>query len=370
VKKLKWTDYNFNLLNALINKYRNSGEIAVFDFDNTVICRDIGETTIGQMIIDGSLTRESIMRFKPIEFLYDGSIVSYSPESSLLTYYEKFLLATKHQAHDENYYENAYAFMVKILAGMTPLDIKNATIKTFSNEIAIADYENERSETTLNSQEGSPFYRLPFFYPEMVDLIGNLLVNGLQVFIVSASNVWAIRTMVSILNQKLKIEFGQEIPLKNVIGSSMLLHDEKKQLYKDYPLCLSNEKYEKLEDSVLQCYRLTNEVSNPISTYYGKIAAIFKYIGKIPVLAAGDSINDLPMLAYAKHALFISRLENPEYLHMLDAMAKHYFIIQPTLYQRSAGFVTNIDEVSQRLSSITPEIAESISLLQQFNLCR
>jgi len=189
-----WNHHTKERLLEIINSGRDQNLPVVFDFDNTIICRDIGEATLE--VLSKTELRSSF---------------------DIIKHYENLLNSTKHQILDSSPYANAYAWAVQVMQGLTPLEIIKATKQAYDNESAFRDHLDLRSETKMKH------FRRPYFYPEMIDLIGAFLENKYDVYIVSASNIWSVRWMASKLNQKLKQSgFKGEIDLKNVIGVSTL----------------------------------------------------------------------------------------------------------------------------------------------------
>jgi len=325
-----WNHHTKERLLEIINSGRDQNLPVVFDFDNTIICRDIGEATLE--VLSKTELRSSF---------------------DIIKHYENLLNSTKHQILDSSPYANAYAWAVQVMQGLTPLEIIKATKQAYDNESAFRDHLDLRSETKMKH------FRRPYFYPEMIDLIGAFLENKYDVYIVSASNIWSVRWMASKLNQKLKQSgFKGEIDLKNVIGVSTLLKNNKNVLFKDMPLATNNFKYKNLDEDQLKKYTLTDQINYPLTGYYGKVANILKWIGKRPYFIAGDSPNDHPMLKFSKYKLWIARLEKLDYQKKTIQIIKNdkSWIIQPTLYKKSSGFVRDQIELKRRFHGHTSNV--------------
>lgn len=97
--------------------------------------------------------------------------------------------------------------------------------------------------------------------PEMVELVQALRAVGVEVWIVSASNRWLVRQAM--------VDFG--VPPERVLA---------------------------IHTRVVEG-RLTAELVEPVTNLDGKVRAIEQSIGVTPLLAAGNSANDAPMLAIA-----------------------------------------------------------------------
>lgn len=342
-------------LERLIAENAFQGKKAVFDFDNTSICRDIGEATFATMVQEGQLTKENISRDITPSFVLGDKTVSLDTAASLPEFYEEFLSATKHQVAEKTPYSNSYAWVVQILAGMTPAEILPFSEKAFSNNVALQDMgAADLKETKING------YRKPFFYPEMVDLYGVLLKNGYDVYICSASNIWTVRWMVTEnLNALLEEKHGKGVKIApdHVIGVSVLLRDKRDgKLYKDPLLVRSNPKYAAMDREELSQYELTSQIVYPITGYFGKVANILKYVTKErPFLIGGDSPNDLPMLDRSENRLWITRLEKMGYqkstiAQMKDSLPGNW-LIQPVLYKKSPGFVSDQKDLDGRFTA-------------------
>ncbi|MFN8369437.1 MAG: hypothetical protein U0T83_02295 [Bacteriovoracaceae bacterium] len=227
----------------------------------------------------------------------------------------------------------------------------------------MADFKNLNSQTLISGTKDQTFYRVPFFYPEIVELMNELSDNNIDIYIISASNIWTVRFMVlAYLNKKLT----KKIKPQNVIGTSTLILDEQFKLYKDMSLVLENEKYANLDLNELKKYKLTQEIAHPLTCYHGKVTAMMKYIKRTPLLVSGDSSNDFPMLNYSKYKLWIARLDSPDYQLEAKQNFNDTWCIQPTLVKKSPGFVSSIQELSERFGgekNIPTDVTKSLEIL-------
>ncbi|MBW1646030.1 MAG: haloacid dehalogenase-like hydrolase [Deltaproteobacteria bacterium] len=355
-------------LEKLIAAHAGQGKICIFDFDNTTLCRDIGEATMAALNQAGVLTKEKHNKCIDVEFDLKGKKISMATVKNLPEYYEDFLSATKHHALESTPYENGYGWVVQIMAPMSPADWLPYTEKAFGNGIGEQDSKSpDLHETKING------YRMPFFYPEMVDLYGVLLKNGYKVYISSASNVHTVRWMVlNQLNPRIQALHGKDlaIPPENVIGISCLMNDDRTgKLCKDPYLVRENKKYAYLDKEELSHYHLTPQICHPMNGYYGKLANIMKYITKQrPFLIGGDSSNDLPMLNYAENRIWITRLEKMGYQKTLvkamgEALPGQWFI-QPVLYKKAPGFVSTESDLDRRLAAKPDKLAKAKKVVE------
>lgn len=349
----KWWPAVKTRLEILISENAGKNKKVVFDFDNTIICRDIGEATFASLVRDKKLTLTNIQTNVSPSFTLANKTLSLKNCQDLTTYYEGFLSVTRHQSRDTSLHANAYAWVVQIMAGMTPADIVLYTEKAYDKGIARKDSTDANLHVSkING------YPQPFFYPEMVDLLGVLLENHFDVYIISASNVWTVRWMViQNLNPQIQARHGKGIGITpdHIFGINTLLKDRRTgKLYKDPILVKENQAYASLEIEELTHYELTCQIVYPLTAYFGKTAAILKHVTiSRPFLVAGDSSNDHPMLNLAENRLWIGRLEKEDYQETTIALIKQSlpgtWLIQPVLYKISPGFVSCGGNLNERL---------------------
>lgn len=323
-----WTPNNKKALEKLISSNANQNQFAVFDFDNTTLCRDIGEATLDQLILDHKVEiNNSILGLSP-------AIQQGDSFPGIIEYYEALLGATKHQKNDEMLHSNGYMWATQVLAGLNLDTILAETEKAFDNNSAASDLQT-------GNQTKLKHYARPFFYPEMVDLMGNLLKNGINVYIISASNIWTVRYMVlKHLNRILEQKYGVSIKPENVFGISTLMRNSQDgKLYKDAYLVQTNKTYANLKKEELEKFTPTVMSAFPLSAYAGKTATILQFIsGQKPLLTAGDSPNDIPMMRIAKNRLWIERLDKKDYKKKILNENFENILFQPTLNKKNAGF--------------------------------
>ncbi|BBM87907.1 haloacid dehalogenase-like hydrolase [Candidatus Uabimicrobium amorphum] len=334
-------------LEKLIADNAHKNKKVVFDFDNTMICRDIGEAMFVTMAMDQKL---QLHRDLHPSFVFAGKKHGAAYTKDIVTYYENYLAMSK-DMDDETPYANGYAWLAQVMRGISPGEVVTYTQKAFAGNIARHDQE-KNTQTTIRG------YRRPFFYPEMVDLAGRLLYNGYDVYVISASNIWTVRWMVTKkLNKRIQKKFGKHLGIAadHVIGVSVLLKDRRdNKLYKDAYLVKNNNAYAAMNAEELENYTLTPEITYPLTGYFGKVANIFKYVSqRRPFLVCGDSPNDFPMLNWGQNRLFITRLEKIDYqkklVEQINKSLPGKWLLQPTLYKKSPGFVSSRREIELRL---------------------
>jgi phosphoserine phosphatase len=260
-------------LEALIAANANQEKVCVFDFDNTTLCRDIGEATMAAMNEAGKLTKKTCNKAIAPEFVLKGKKITLATSNNLMDYYEDFLSATSHHEMETTPYENGYGWVVQAMAPGTPADWLKYTKKAYAKGKSINDAKDPKlNETKING------YRVPFLYPEMVELYGVLLSNGYDVYVMSASNVHTVRYIVkNYLNPQIRKSFGEKLGVApdHVLGVSLLMNDDRTgELVKDPYLVKENKKYADLDEKELSHYHLTNQICYPMTGYFGKLANI------------------------------------------------------------------------------------------------
>jgi phosphoserine phosphatase len=351
-----WNKQTRRGLERLIGRGAGQGLPVVFDFDNTVICGDIGEATLAVMVREGILSsaKQSPTTSPPFR-LPDGEKVSVETVTDLTAYYEAYLAPTVHGDRDPTPLANGYAWAVEAMEGLSPADVVGATER--SRKFAQPD-----GTGFIEVTPGKTGFPAPAFYPEIVELMAELLLARFDVWIVSASNVWTVRWMVKHELNPLLRERGLRTGLRadHVVGLSTLLRDQRGGLHKDAVLVTENARYAALEAKALKQFRLTSLLHFPVPTYSGKIACIWDQIGRRPYLCAGDSPGDLPMLAYSEHRLWIARLEKPGVQKLAAKEAAKsvdgLWLVQPTLTKRAPGFIAELASLKAMLGKVPTDV--------------
>jgi phosphoserine phosphatase len=132
----------------------------------------------------------------------------------------------------------------------------------------------------------------PKVFRAQIELIQTLTTAGVEVWVVSAALEELVRMVAA------DPAYGLNVPAERVIGVNLLMknsddslrvsaHD--RQVLRGYQSYFSPERLEAT---------LTHHLFAPATWYQGKVSAIRKWIAhsKAPLLVAGDSQNDLPML--------------------------------------------------------------------------
>jgi hypothetical protein len=277
-----WNERTRRGLEGLIRRGAGQRLPVVFDWDNTIICGDIGEATFAVLARNGRLKPERIPpTLSPAFRLSSGNRVSLWSSHDLAAYYEAFLAPTAHGEQDPTPLANGYVWVVEIMEGLRPADVIGAARESRA-------FVRPAGPGVIEVTPGKTAFPAPVFYPEMIELIAELIRHRFEVWIVSASNVWSVRWMVlHELNPHLR-RLGVRSGLRadHVIGISTLLADRRGGLHKDAVLVKEDARYAALEEATLRRFRLTSRLQFPVPTYSGKIACILDLIGRPPYLCS------------------------------------------------------------------------------------
>jgi hypothetical protein len=351
----------------MINRGAGRNLPVVFDFDNTLVCGDVQEATLAVLARSGRLTAEHIPEtLSPSFRLPARGRTTLQSGVDLTEYYEAFLAPTVHGDDDPTPLANGYVWAVEVLERMRISEVVAATR-------AACAFAHPPHHGFIEVTPGKTRFPAPFFYPEMVDLVAELVRHGFDVWIVSASNVWSVRWMVLQVLNPLLLRRGVRRGLRadHVIGVSTLLTDRNGGLYKDVVLVKQNAAYAGLDEKTLRSYRLTSRLQFPVPTYSGKVACIFDALGGRPHLGVGDSPGDHAMLAYSRHRLWIARLEKPGFQRKLTELMRQTgnagWLIQATLTKGRPGFLPDFDALPARLGTVPREVADAAALLSRLN---
>lgn len=311
----------------------------VFDFDNTLVCGDIGEAVLAVLARAGILTpgRIAPSLCLPLRVPGRGHLTLQSCRD-IMEYYEAFLAPTVHGRRDPTPLANGYVWATQALDGLRVSEIMEATREAFE-----FSRPGELRWITVTPQRTA--FPAPFFYPEMVELVGHLLRHKFDVWIVSASNVWSVRWMVLHgLNPALRrLGFQAGVRADHVVGISTLLSDSEGGLHKDSVLVREDSRYASMGAARMRALRLTSHLQFPVPVYSGKVGCIFDALGREPYLCVGDSPADHPMLAISQHRLWIARVEKPESQRLTRALMKKTdpktWLVQAVRTRDNPGFI-------------------------------
>jgi hypothetical protein len=130
-----WTPHARRCIQTIIDEGAFKGNLALFDFDNTILCRDIGDATFAVLVRDGLITPGSIRKLGFTDFLHDGQLVR--PEDGVLLYSEQLLRATSGDNSSSS--DVGYAWQIQLLSGLSVAEIVNATRVAYRDGIGARD---------------------------------------------------------------------------------------------------------------------------------------------------------------------------------------------------------------------------------------
>jgi phosphoserine phosphatase len=133
------------------------------------------------------------------------------------------------------------------------------------------DYILEYYETVTDERFNKPYNQL--VYAPIVQLFRYLQDNQFEIYIVSGSDPQFTRTL---------CEKSAGIPVQNVTGTTILT--------------------KWVETDTGSYFVRVNEIVQPINDEGGKAVNILYKVGKVPLIAIGNSPGDYPMLQYSKNS--------------------------------------------------------------------
>ena len=299
-----WRPFVREALIRLVTEYASSDNraergIAVFDFDNTTTANDVTEATFGVATASGFIDGKRLSGFFTTPVATPGGRVTF--EKSPRDYYFAVAGIRPDGSHDQYRSYPSSLWLGQLFTGRT--------VGEFVSQVREACGPDE-------PPGGRGGFPRPEIYPEIADLYGYLQSNGIDVWIVSAGMVWAVRWMVqNILNPMIAERHGDaaKIPLDRVIGVSTLLRDQRTgTLVQDQVLVVDPDQsgYLNLEEDAIANLEITPLVGGAVTFAGGKVAAANE---RIPwdrvVLAAGDSHGDIPIMTQASTRLWIAPID-------------------------------------------------------------
>jgi hypothetical protein len=363
-----WTAQVRQSLETLIHREAGRGLPVTLDFDNTIICGDIGEATMAILVRRGLLDAAQLPpTLSPTFRLPGGMVVRPGGTPDLTRYYEAYSSPTMHGSADPNPLANAYTWAVEVMQGLRASDVVDAAAEAFA-------FSRPGELNAIEVTPGQTAYPAPYFHPEMVELIAELMRRKYEVWIVSASNVWSVRYLIlEVLNPLLRQSgLRHGLAPHRVLGASSILTNARNQLFKDHVLVRQSPAYANLERNTLSRLVLTSRLQFPVPTYSGKVGVVWDALRRKPFLAAGDSPGDHAMLTFSEHRLWIARLEKPEFqaatARLIRQTMPDRWMVQPTLLGRSPGFLPSRSVLTQRLDPVPAKVRASVRGLSGFTL--
>ncbi len=242
--------------------------LAAIDCDGTLIHNDVGEAMMRYMITRrliqsdrgfwGSLVPERMGRdalnaaHKAVAGRSDSEVY----DTAAYRRYRAGMLGVYENLRALDGYEAAYLFSAKMLRGQ-----HERTVNDLVEDVL--DHELDRPLGVEDIPSGPPFGGLSIpsgvsLYHEMVDLLGVLENHGFSSWIVSSSNVYIVRALAR------RIGFPEE----RVLGIELQT----------------------------QGGRYTDRIMEPVPIGEGKLELFLDTVGRSPVLAMGNSMNDYELM--------------------------------------------------------------------------
>lgn len=274
--------------------------VVAFDFDNTCIRGDIGEAvfhrTIDRLDVPlgpdvlallpdeqgGAALREAVAALGPV----GARDLTSEPARRA-----RYLLRVAYERLEEHVgVREAYAFVVQILAGLTPAELEARATAIFREGLARA-MAVERLHPP-EGLKGPPVEVLRGLRGRaaVVDLARAARARGARVLVISASAEWIVRGPARLL---------LDAPPTDVQGVRL---------------------------AVDAAGALTTTVVEPFTYAEGKVAAIEALTGGPPALAVGDARTDLEMLASSTVAALVIDRGDPD---LRAAAARDGWLLQP-----------------------------------------
>ncbi len=268
-----WTAAERAAIDAALSGVR-PGDYATFDADNTLWAGDLEESLLPWLENHGFLHADRLdPLLKPVPML---------PGESLYGYYHRLCEV------DDNL---CYPWIAQAFSGLSLKVLKQQV------DAMMADGRPIPVRYRAGGRDVSGTVMPPRILPGQRRLLAALRARGIRIYIVTASLEELVRMVVS------DPRYALDVPPERVIGVTMLLRDPatgavttaRQQIAKGHFL-----------DTVYSPHHharmvLTPTLWAPLTWHEGKVAAIRTYIDPVrrPLLAAGDSVSDWPMLFYA-----------------------------------------------------------------------
>ncbi|WP_168210854.1 HAD family hydrolase [Persicimonas caeni] len=301
IEQLNWSDAVYTRLCDAVDRAVGGTErpVAVFDFDNTCIFRDIGEL-FSHYLIDEIGYRYELDAFwqlidprdgrEHIRELTETLLAMPVDERRTSDVYEQYL-AEMGAIYARKYVREGaapcYEWAVRLHVGMTPDEIRRQTVRAMEREIG-GDIECEVRRTRRG--EDVRINHGIRIHEEFRRLMPALEALGFDVWVVSATNQWTVETFA---------ERAFDVPRERVLGNRVCMGD----------------------DGVLG-----DETCQPVLYRQGKVDIIAQEIGAQPALVFGDSFTDFEMMCHASELAVLIDRGNDE---LRREAIERSFAIQP-----------------------------------------
>ena len=255
-----------------------AGEVAVFDFDNTCIVGDIGEL-FSHYLIESMGYRYDLEAFWELVHPEEGRAELRELSRGLLgveaaergedprfaTYLAE--MGALYGRRLERLGKRAcYEWAVRLHVGLTPGEMERYTAQAIAAELGRPLSDEVRRTARGEEVRIARGVRV---ISEIRALMRALEQGGVEVWVVSATNIWTVRVFAELLG----------VPAERVIGNRVEVEGE----------------------------RLSSRTAPPVLFREGKVEAVEQVIGRQPILAVGDADTDFEMLCHARQALVIDK---------------------------------------------------------------
>lgn len=289
----RWLPENYRRINEFLDSHRpdkGRGQVAAFDFDNTLVRGDLGhrfffevleklllnenDPGLGRVLSAGDRSDRLLNMLKEAR---TGRVTNLEFQSAALTLYHDLL--------DQGGPLLAYPWATQILSGL-----QESLVRKLARDL-------------IQEQITHPFEYRPVSYGDGLETI----------------DFWGLRLieeMESLLREVAAVGFQVHI----LTGTCQLLVEEFVDLLK-LPVFRVHGMQVEIDQG-----RLTDRLDLPVTYGEGKLELIRERIGKRPLLVAGDGPNDLAMLQYSSGlSLFFGRTDS----EVGRIAAEKNWIIQP-----------------------------------------
>ena len=260
------------LIDRVLRTSPTRRRVAVFDFDNTCIRGDSGERMHAWLSEHLLWHRPSLLAaLEPDDGLADVAALWDAQSSGAVDANERAALTAELIAVFPRRLARVgpaqtYGWATGLLAGLAPEALRAEARRMWQSEVRLTPGATQVQPRGGGAIELSVGLRPR---PAVRSLIGALEAAGVEVWIVSATNVWTVEALGTILG----------VPRHRVIGNAC-----------------------RVVDGVI-----TAEREGPVTWAGGKVEAIERRIGERPLIAFGDSRTDTEMMMHAESAVLIDR---------------------------------------------------------------
>ncbi len=272
-----WTEPTLQALSSITDDAANSGRIAVFDFDGTIIDTDITETVASTAWRTGDLDTEPFWWALGLQTAADG------PQRQREAFETYLQIADSDTVDGYPFgHQASSSLLAQAFAGKSVGQVIRST------------------RAVLSPGEGVRVR------PAIIELLRALLSSGIQVRVVSAGLSWCVRTALHEIVNPLLQDCGVVEP-ECVTGITPLMRVGQGWLTDRQMLAGPRASaYGACEDADLDDVISTAAITGPYTFGGGKVGAWREAFGEeVPVLMVGDGAGDGPLMREADHALWI-----------------------------------------------------------------